>query len=48
MKSGGTNDVAPVAVTAGIVAVWELAVVIFQIPGCSKAPGLQDRKAETI
>ena len=33
MKSGGTNDVAPVAVTAGIVAVWELAVVIFQIPG---------------
>ena len=33
MKSGGTNDVAPVVVTAGIVAVWELAVVIFQIPG---------------
>lgn len=33
MKSGGTNDVAPVAVTAGILAVWELAVVIFQIPG---------------
>ncbi len=33
MKSGGTNDVAPVVVTAGIVAVWELAVVVFQIPG---------------
>ena len=33
MKIGVTNDVAPVAVTAGIVAVWELAVVIFQIPG---------------